>query len=273
VLDSVLDRYVESALLAGLSWYYRDSWVLAPCLFALVGSLLVPYVRARGEALGAEVKDTGFFQRPERVALLSAGTALSPILEVVLDPGNPAPPHRLAIAAVLLVGVGAHVTVVQRLVALLRDFDQRAPGPSLGAPTRSAASNVAATVVDFACAAVLVHEIRLDPSLATAVGCAIGAVTAFLLARSWAFDASAGTVMHQAARYAGVSLVTLVLNAGGVALLLLLDLPFVAAWCVARSVIFAAWSYPLQRDFVFAAGEGLSAHPRITQQPSSVSPH
>ena len=27
-LDSVLDRYSDSAVLVGLSWYYRDSWVL-----------------------------------------------------------------------------------------------------------------------------------------------------------------------------------------------------------------------------------------------------
>ena len=51
-LDSILDRYVESALIVGLAWYYRESWVLVACLLALTGSLLVPYVRARGESLG-----------------------------------------------------------------------------------------------------------------------------------------------------------------------------------------------------------------------------
>ncbi|MEQ9322984.1 MAG: CDP-alcohol phosphatidyltransferase family protein, partial [Polyangiaceae bacterium] len=40
-LDSVLDRYSDAAILLGLSWYYRSSWVLVIGLAALVGSLLV----------------------------------------------------------------------------------------------------------------------------------------------------------------------------------------------------------------------------------------
>lgn len=51
-LRSILDRYVESAFIVGLAWYYRQSWVLVVCLLAITGSLLVPYVRARGESLG-----------------------------------------------------------------------------------------------------------------------------------------------------------------------------------------------------------------------------
>ena len=56
-LDSVLDRYVDSAMLMGLAWYYRDTWVLLPALVAFLGSSLVPYVRAKGEGLGVSVRD------------------------------------------------------------------------------------------------------------------------------------------------------------------------------------------------------------------------
>jgi hypothetical protein len=42
------------------------------------------------------------------------------------------------------------------------------------------------------------------------------------------------------------------LNAGGVALLSGLNVPFVVGWCIARAVVFTTWSYPAQRDFVFA---------------------
>jgi hypothetical protein len=41
------------------------------------------------------------------------------------------------------------------------------------------------------------------------------------------------------------------LNAGGVALLSMLDAPFLLAWVLTRATVFATWSYPAQRDFVF----------------------
>jgi phosphatidylglycerophosphate synthase len=56
VLDSVLDRYADSAVLIGLGWFYRDSWLLLPVFAALVGTQLVPYVRARGEGLGSGLR-------------------------------------------------------------------------------------------------------------------------------------------------------------------------------------------------------------------------
>jgi hypothetical protein len=42
------------------------------------------------------------------------------------------------------------------------------------------------------------------------------------------------------------------LNAGGVALLASLNVPFMLGWALARVVVFGTWSYPAQRDFVFA---------------------
>ncbi|HZH02413.1 MAG TPA: CDP-alcohol phosphatidyltransferase family protein, partial [Myxococcaceae bacterium] len=65
-LDSVLDRYADGAFLMGLTWYYRDTWVLLPLLMAFLGTGLVPYVRARGEGLGVAIKG-GMMQRLERV--------------------------------------------------------------------------------------------------------------------------------------------------------------------------------------------------------------
>jgi phosphatidylglycerophosphate synthase len=260
-LDSVLDRYVESALIVGLCWYYRDGWVLAVCLVALTGSLLVPYVRARGEALGVAMVDSGFMQRPERVLVLGLGTALSPILEVVLAPGDPSPPHWLAIAALVLLGAGSHVSAVQRLLSLRRALGAGAPHPARsgrGSAWLSAFANAAATCADFAVAAGLVQSSVAGPALSTAAGCAVGAVVSFTLSRHLAFRAGGGAAAGQVVRYSVVSLLTLALNAGGVSLLLLLNLPFVVAWAVARAVVFLAWSYPVQRDFVFVSPEPAS---------------
>ena len=76
-LDSILDRYSEAAMLIGLAWYYRESWVLLPVLAFLAGSFLVPYVRARGEGLGLHLK-VGLMQRPERVVVLGVAVVFSP---------------------------------------------------------------------------------------------------------------------------------------------------------------------------------------------------
>ena len=251
VLDSVLDRYVESALIAGLAWYYRDSWVLLACLLALTGSLLVPYVRARAESLGVAQAQVGFMQRPERVALLGVGTALSPILEVVLAPEEPHPPHRLAIAAMVLLGITSHATALQRLVRLVRTLGGGA-APNLELPLRVAVSNALATLTDFVVASGLVYALRVHAPVATVMGCVLGALVSFALARVWAFE-SDGAWLPQLWRYAGVSLATAALNGGGVALLLGLNTPFLLAWWCTRIVVFSTWSYPLQRDFVFVA--------------------
>ena len=67
--DSVADRYAELFVFTGLTVYYRDSWRLWLPLAAALGSLMVSYARARGEALGVDVR-IGTMQRPERLFYL-----------------------------------------------------------------------------------------------------------------------------------------------------------------------------------------------------------
>lgn len=76
LLDSTLDRVSEAAVLGGMAIYAfeqhnREMVVLA--FVALVGSLMVSYVRARAEGLGVALTD-GLFTRAERVVLV--GVAL-----------------------------------------------------------------------------------------------------------------------------------------------------------------------------------------------------
>jgi phosphatidylglycerophosphate synthase/putative flippase GtrA len=268
-LDSVLDRYVECALIAGLCWYYRQGWVLVPCLLALTGSMLVPYVRARGESLGVSLQEVGFMQRPERVLLLGAGTALSPILEVIVAPDDPHPPHRLAIATLVVLAVTSHATALQRLYQLVRALGGAGAGgaqPGIAQPLRVAAMQVVATAADFAVASALVYGLRGAPSLSTMAGCVVGALVSFVLTRVWAFD-SHGPWLPQMARYAFVTAGTAALNGGGVALLLTLNAPFLLAWSLTRAIVFVTWSYPLQRDFVFNAPHDMSAEAPVASRP------
>ncbi len=79
VLDSTLDRVSEAILLVSLlAIFARDGLVTESILsgVALVGSLLVSYIRARMEGLGVECK-AGLFTRPERVIILALGLMLS----------------------------------------------------------------------------------------------------------------------------------------------------------------------------------------------------
>jgi CDP-diacylglycerol--glycerol-3-phosphate 3-phosphatidyltransferase len=79
VLDSTLDRVSEAVLLITLLAVFTQDGLVTESILsgaALVGSLLVSYIRARVEGLGVECK-TGLFTRPERVIILSLGLMLS----------------------------------------------------------------------------------------------------------------------------------------------------------------------------------------------------
>jgi len=73
-LDSTTDRGSEGAIYAGVAAFFLwrpgpfTRWEVLACLFALAGSFLVSYVRARAQSLGFRC-DSGLFARPERVVL------------------------------------------------------------------------------------------------------------------------------------------------------------------------------------------------------------
>jgi CDP-diacylglycerol---glycerol-3-phosphate 3-phosphatidyltransferase len=77
-LDSTFDRYAEGAVYVGVAAYFLGRadtlmrWEVLACLFALAGSFLVSYVRARAQSLGFRC-DSGIFARPERVVVTVAG--------------------------------------------------------------------------------------------------------------------------------------------------------------------------------------------------------
>lgn len=254
-LDSVLDRYTDAAILVGLGWYYRDSWVLLPVLLALVGGSLVPYVRAKGESLGIPLRG-GVMQRLERVLFLGVTTAVSPILEVFLDPANPRPRHWLAVGGVVLVAVLANVSALQRLRDLMRALRPEAPRPARRPLHHevfwNAFAAATATGADYAAVMAMVGWGGLPPAWATALGCVLGGALNFGLNRLVTFRSRAA-VAPQAARYTMVSASSALLNAGGVALLALHPfLDFAFAWWVVRGAVWLGWNFPLQRAYVFA---------------------
>ncbi len=79
-LDSTTDRVGEGAMLAAIGLVFANHGNDIAAVFTIVavaGSFLVPYVRAKAEALGLR-GDVGLGSRAERVVVITAGLVLAP---------------------------------------------------------------------------------------------------------------------------------------------------------------------------------------------------
>jgi phosphatidylglycerophosphate synthase len=245
-LDSILDRYSEAAMLIGLAWYYRESWVLLPVLAFLAGSFLVPYVRARGEGLGLHLK-VGLMQRPERVVVMGVAVAFSPLSEIwnpASDGGQPF--HGLTVLAILLLAVSTQFTAAHRLVAVTRALDERA-NPNLKRPTmaryaRDVLIGGIALASEFIVVILLVNDWPMTPVLATATGVIFGSGLHAALLR-----ASSPIGSWSVAHHAMVTMGGVLLSVGGMMILLLIPgLDYRLAWVLIRLATLAAWNGPMR---------------------------
>jgi len=79
-LDSTTDRVGEGAMLAAITLVFAragNATAAVATVAAVAGSFLVPYVRAKAEALGLR-GDVGLGSRAERVVMITAGLVLAP---------------------------------------------------------------------------------------------------------------------------------------------------------------------------------------------------
>jgi len=103
-LDSTLDRFSDLSVLAGISIHYAGVGDVALALVAataLVASALVSYAKARAESV--VTLDAGIFERGERTGVLALGALFG-----------------LLPAALVVVALGASLTVVQRMALAYR---------------------------------------------------------------------------------------------------------------------------------------------------------
>jgi CDP-diacylglycerol--glycerol-3-phosphate 3-phosphatidyltransferase len=80
LFDSTLDRYSEFIMFFGLAAHFvliREYGTAIVSFFALTGSMMVSYTRARAESLGFDAK-VGIMQRPERIVFLGFGALIHP---------------------------------------------------------------------------------------------------------------------------------------------------------------------------------------------------
>lgn len=130
--DSVMDRFGEAVVMAGLMIYYRDSWILYFLIAGLVGSLCVSYTRARGASSGV-VCDGGIMQRPERIVYLGVGSIFSPLFKLLVTGGNVNAPEFITIGAICLIAVMTNLTAVYRILYIYKKLDEKHKNPVLEA--------------------------------------------------------------------------------------------------------------------------------------------
>lgn len=119
--DSCSDRYAEGFVLMGIALYFRNSlFLLSMSLFALIGSQLVSYAKARGEAVGVTTKK-GLMQRTERVFLIAIVSVFTPFLGILLSSYNLRPDIPI-IAVIVILAVMTNYTAAVRIVVLFNEL-------------------------------------------------------------------------------------------------------------------------------------------------------
>ncbi len=109
-----------------------------------------------------------------------------------------------------------------------------------------------ATAVDYVVMISVVSTFHVPPAWGTALGAACGGTANFLLGRFWIFHPTEDSTKSQAARYALISLSSLLLNAAGVYILSTRhNVQYIAARITVSTFISVLWNYPMQRSFVF----------------------
>jgi CDP-diacylglycerol--glycerol-3-phosphate 3-phosphatidyltransferase len=113
-VDSVTDRYSELVIFAGLLYYYLSAGdKLATMLVygAAAGSVLVSYIRSRGQSLGWDTK-VGVLTRMERYLVLAPSLVLSFISPLI------------PLIGISIIAVFANITAIQRIIDVRRQARQ-----------------------------------------------------------------------------------------------------------------------------------------------------
>ncbi|MCD6592682.1 CDP-alcohol phosphatidyltransferase family protein [Candidatus Bathyarchaeota archaeon] len=107
-LDSLLDRYVDSAVYLGI--IIGGLCDLLWGILALIGSLLTSYVRARSEALKISMESVGVFERAERIILIVASSIIGLFWLEALHWG------------ILILAIATNLTVLQRVIFFFKSI-------------------------------------------------------------------------------------------------------------------------------------------------------
>lgn len=123
--DGVLDRISEGLVFLGLAVHYRNHWALYVIILCLLGSFMVSYTRAKGEAAGIHFEG-GVMQRPERIVYLGVGAIFAPLVGYVLSiPLGWDPTYLVYLIPVTFVAVMTWWTSFERISNVMKRLDAK----------------------------------------------------------------------------------------------------------------------------------------------------
>jgi putative flippase GtrA len=109
------------------------------------------------------------------------------------------------------------------------------------------------TLVDYSVMVGCVEIAHLRPVVGTVIGATCGAITNFLVNRSFTYHARGQGTSGQAARFVAVSAASLALNGAGEYLFHnVLGLQYMLARVITSVIVSNGWNYPMMRFFVFS---------------------
>jgi CDP-diacylglycerol--glycerol-3-phosphate 3-phosphatidyltransferase len=117
--DSTIDRYNDLITYLGFLYYYRNDMLALPLVaLAMIGSTVVSYTRAKGDAFGIDAS-VGYMQRHERAVWIGCSTALAPIFAAFVEPDAPRPVYHLVVAVMALMAVMTNITAMWRMSVVM----------------------------------------------------------------------------------------------------------------------------------------------------------
>jgi len=129
------------------------------------------------------------------------------------------------------------------------------PRRELATFSRSAATSLLTTALDFGTLVGLTELAGVNYVVATWIGTIVGSLANFAVNKMWAFDARGVPALPAMARFVAVQAGASGLHTGGVWLLTrFAGLPYPISKLVVAAIVYLAWNYPLNRWFVFPAG-------------------
>lgn len=119
LFDSVLDRYSELVMFLGICYFLVARHYFLGSLFgfiALIGSMMVSYIRARAESVGVECK-AGLMQRPERIVTIGVSALVCGIVSAFSGGNQKLFIHWLPFAIIETISIFIYPMVVVALLS------------------------------------------------------------------------------------------------------------------------------------------------------------
>jgi len=134
--DACIDRYSDAFVFIGLAFYFLgrnfdassssvtiemiDFYMLVIAILVIVGTEVISYAKARGEAMGFTTS-RGLMQRPERIVMLAFFSILHPFFKIIAMERGYHPDITL-MGAVVIMAVLVNYSAVVRIASIFKDI-------------------------------------------------------------------------------------------------------------------------------------------------------